>query len=362
MEKKGKEKFVFPIGSTERLAQIGISGLTFDQSVVAEYSPKKPVSVLALGDGVEKISHKEAWYLYSTGRTDAYVSLYWSDSLYTEINELATLFVCAYTNGKWTSFGQNPSESKCHGDSSGHVTSSGLIEINGATSIPRSMNQSTRRTLNTTPHTLASSGGVTVTFGTSNPPMNPLPIEVVTFDAVVAGNNTDVKLTWSTASEHNNASFTIEHMFNGESEIVGTIVAQGKAGEGADYSYLHINLSSGTHYYRLLQTDFDGNTTVAADWIAVVIENAERLELAASVAPNPGKCQNIKISVSGITGSKLRYVVADMSGQTLIDRTISTDGMSAFKIDASDWNLQPSVYLIKVFTDNGQTISKFVVE
>ena len=362
MEKKGKEKFVFPIGSTERLAQIGISGLTFDQSVVAEYSPKKPVSVLALGDGVEKISHKEAWYLYSTGRTDAYVSLYWSDSLYTETNELATLFVCAYTNGKWTSFGQNPSESKCHGDSSGHVTSSGLIEINGATSIPRSMNQSTRRTLNTTPHTLASSGGVTVTFGTSNPPMNPLPIEVVTFDAVVAGNNTDVKLTWSTASEHNNASFTIEHMFNGESEIVGTIVAQGKAGEGADYSYLHINLSSGTHYYRLLQTDFDGNTTVAADWIAVVIENAERLELAASVAPNPGKCQNIKISVSGITGSKLRYVVADMSGQTLIDRTIGTDGMSAFQIDASDWNLQPSVYLIKVFTDNGQTVSKFVVE
>jgi hypothetical protein len=84
--------------------------------------------------------------------------------------------------------------------------------------------------------------------------------------------------------------------------------------------------------------------------------------LAASVAPNPGKCQNIKISVSGIRGSQLRYVVADMSGQALIDRAIGTEGTSSLQIDASDWNLQPAVYIIKVFTDGGQTVSKFVVE
>ena len=200
------------------------------------------------------------------------------------------------------------------------------------------------------------------TFGTTKWVDNPLPIELVSFEAVVADNNTDVSLVWTTASEHNNAYFTIEHMFDGELVIVDTIAARGGAGEGADYSYLHINQPVGTHYYRLLQTDFDGQTTEASEWVAVVIENSDQPALSASVAPNPGKCQNIRISVCGISGGKLRYVVADMSGQTIIDRTIGTAGMSSILIDAADWNLQPSVYLIKVFTDNGQTVSKFVVE
>lgn len=201
-----------------------------------------------------------------------------------------------------------------------------------------------------------------VTFGTKRPDINPLPIELISFDAEVIPNNTDVALTWSTASEHNNDYFTIEHMFDGELETVDTIAAKGGAGEGADYDYLHINQSAGTHYYRLLQTDFDGTVTVAADWVAVVIENADKPVLNASVAPNPGQCQNIKVSVSGISGSKLRYVVADMSGQTIVDHTVGTAGMSTFQIDATDWNLQPAMYLIKIFTDNGQTVSKFVVE
>ena len=81
-----------------------------------------------------------------------------------------------------------------------------------------------------------------------------------------------------------------------------------------------------------------------------------------SVVPNPGKCQDMKFTVSGIVGNSLRYVVADMSGQTIIDNTIGTVGMTTIQIEATDWNLQPSMYLIKVFTDNGQTVSKFVVE
>ncbi|MBO7495701.1 MAG: T9SS type A sorting domain-containing protein, partial [Salinivirgaceae bacterium] len=187
------------------------------------------------------------------------------------------------------------------------------------------------------------------------------PIELYSFDASVTPNN-DVRLNWSTASEHNNAYFTIEHMFDGKSEIVDTILAQGEAGEGADYSYLHINQQVGTHYYRLHQTDFDGITTEASDWVSVTIESGNMTELLMSVTPNPGKCQDMRFTVSGIDGNRLRYVIADMSGQTLIDRTINPAGMSTIQIDATDWNLQPAMYLIKVLTDNGQTVSKFVVE
>ncbi len=362
MQKNGKADFTFPIGSEAHgLAQIGVAGLSASVYMVAEYVTAKPPLVANLDESLKKVSHLESWHLGTDNETKAYLTLYWNDSAYSQIYKPEDLLVAVVENGKWKSIGKGSVE---YVVDKGHITSAQKVTIKGDYTTPRAtMRQSTRRTLTAnTPHTLAAGGGLAVTFGTMNPAENPLPIELLSFDAVVADNNADVRLTWSTASEHNNDYFIVEHMFDGESETIDTIAAKGGAGEGADYSYLHINLSAGTHYYRLLQTDFDGNTTVAAEWVSVVVEDAEHPVLEASVAPNPGKCQNIKISVSGITGSKLRYVVADMSGQTLIDRTISTDGMSAFQIDASDWNLQPSVYLVKVFTDNGQTVSKFVVE
>ena len=367
MSKEGTGAFIFPIGSERGLAQLGVSGFGGTAYLVAEYKTAKPNSVGNLDEAnVAKVSHLESWHISNKDNINADLTLYWNDAKYSEINDPNELLVAVLSGGKWYSYGYGGSEStEITEEDCGHgwVKSGKPITIKKSSSTSSSMRQgATRRTLNSTPHTLAETGGTDVTFGTKQPAINPLPIELLLFDAVAAGNNADVKLAWSTASEHNNAFFTIEHMFDGESEMVDTIAAQGGAGVGADYSYLHINLPAGTHYYRLLQTDFDGQTTVASDWSAVVLENTERPELAASVAPNPGKCQNIKISVSGIAGSKLRYVVADMSGQSLIDRTISTDGMSTFQIDASDWNLQPAMYLVKVFTDNGQTVSKFVVE
>ena len=359
MQKNGKRDFTFPIGIAGRLAPIGITGITTEAYITAEYSYEKPRSVLNLGPGIQKVSCLEAWYLGNTGSTQANITLYFNNTESSEMTELSSLLVVANTGGSWESLGLNATGSSM-GEGKAVLVSNTKTSISGTTT-PRSLRQTTRRTLNsTTPHTLAASGTI-VTAGTTNRWVNPLPIELFSFDATVTPNN-DVRLNWSTASEHNNAYFTIEHTFNGETEMIADVAAQGVAGEGADYSYLHINQPAGTHYYRLHQTDFDGTTTVASDWVAVVVEDAEQPVLQASVAPNPGHCQNIKISVSGISGGKFRYVVADMSGQTVIDRTVGTAGATSYQIDAIDWNLQPSVYLLKVFTDNGQTVSKFVVE
>ena len=364
MEKKGKSDFVFPIGSEEHgLAQIGVSGLTSDAHLIAEYVTAKPALVANLDEAnLKKVSHLESWHLGngSSSSTHALLTLYWNDSTYSQIYKPEDLLVAYVDNGVWKSLGMGSVEYEVE---AGNVTSATKVEIGGSYRTPRAaMRQSARRTLNSsTPQALGDGGGVLTTFGTMNPVMNPLPIELYSFDATVTP-NADVRLNWSTASEHNNAYFTIEHMFDGESDIVDTVKAKGGAGVGADYSYLHINQPAGTHYYRLHQTDYDGETTVASDWVAVVIENAEQLVLTASVAPNPGRCQDMKFMIGGISGGKLRYVVADMSGQSLIDRTVATAGSSSYQIDAIDWNLQPAMYLIKVFTDNGQMVVKFVVE
>ena len=361
MQKNGKDNFTFPIGITGQLAPIKLTGITTEAYITAEYSQEKPRSVLNLGAGIQKVSCLEAWYLGNTGSTQANITLYFNNTESSEMSELSSLLVVANTGGSWESLGLNATGSSMDAEAGKAVLVSNTKTSISGTTTPRSLRQTTRRTLNsTTPHTLAASGTI-VTAGTTNRWVNPLPIELFSFDATVTPNN-DVRLNWSTASEHNNAYFTIEHTFNGETEMIADVAAQGVAGEGADYSYLHISQPAGTHYYRLHQTDFDGTTTVASDWVAVVVEDAEQPVLQASVAPNPGHCQNIKISVSGISGGKFRYVVADMSGQTVIDRTVGTAGATSYQIDAIDWNLQPSVYLLKVFTDNGQTVSKFVVE
>ncbi len=361
MERDGQSNFVFPIGSERGLAQLGVKGLPRTATLVAEYKTAKPQSVEEIDENnLKTVSQLESWHIYNKNDIPASLTLYWNDNKYSQIHDDEKLVVAVLNGGKWYSFGRNGSYIS-DDDSIGYVTSQTLT-IKSGSSAPKTMRSgATRRTLNSTPKALADNGGTEVTFGTMFPEINPLPIELYSFDAE-ATPNADVRLNWSTASENNNAYFTIEHMYDGNFEIVDTVEAQGRAGEGADYSYLHINQPVGTHYYRLHQTDFDGTTTVASDWVAVVIENSEQLVLSASVAPNPGRCQNIKISVTGISGSKFRYVVADMSGQTVIDHTIGTTGATSYQIDAIDWNLQPAMYLIKIFTDNGQTVSKFVVE
>ncbi|MBR5958820.1 MAG: T9SS type A sorting domain-containing protein [Salinivirgaceae bacterium] len=359
MEKQGPDDFVFPIGADTVLGKIGIWGLgNTDVNIVAEYANARPSRVKPRDESLTNVSTIEYWKLYKTtsGSNNPYLTLYWQDSERSQIGNDVLLRVTVYNDGKWNDYGNDGSNMK---DGSGYVKSRNKVNLAVNTSTSSAHKGVAR--LYAAPKAMGSSNVTMVTFASIDPIINPLPIELFSFDATVTPNN-DVRLNWSTASEHNNAYFTIEHTFNGETEMIADVEAQGVAGEGADYSYLHINQPAGTHYYRLHQTDFDGTTTVASDWVAVVVEDAEQPVLQASVAPNPGRCQNIKISVSGISGGKFRYVVADMSGQTVIDRTVGTAGATSYQIDAIDWNLQPSVYLLKVFTDNGQTVSKFVVE
>ncbi|MBO4602980.1 MAG: T9SS type A sorting domain-containing protein [Salinivirgaceae bacterium] len=362
MQKDGKADFVFPIGSEAHgLAQLGVYGLTDAAYLVAEYVTAMPPLVRSLQEPIQKVSWLESWHIGNENTTHAQIELYWSDSSYSQIWKPRELLVAAYQNGQWESLGM--SDVHFSDDSSGYIRSKEKVLISGQYKVPRAAKrQSTNRNLKTAaPRALAGNNGVTVTFATENPSANPLPIELYSFDATATPNN-DVKLNWSTASEHNNAYFTIEHMFDGKSEVVDTVEAKGLSDEGASYSYLHVNQPVGTHYYRLHQTDFDGVTKVASDWVSVTIEADNQAQVLMSVVPNPGRCQDMKFTVSGIVGNSLRYVVADMSGQTIIDNTIGVAGMSTIQIEATDWNLQPSMYLIKVFTDNGQTVSKFVVE
>jgi hypothetical protein len=87
---------------------------------------------------------------------------------------------------------------------------------------------------------------------------SPLPIELVFFSATPIENQR-VILEWQTSSEINNAFFTIERSKNGfDWEIVKKIDGAGNSTTLLNYSVFDNNPHKGVSYYRLKQTDFDG--------------------------------------------------------------------------------------------------------
>ncbi len=90
------------------------------------------------------------------------------------------------------------------------------------------------------------------------PPPPPLPIELVNFDGLET--NGYNLLYWNTASEHNNDYFTLERSLNGDNwKGIIKISGAGNSQLNISYSYLDKSFESGKiNYYRLLQTDFNG--------------------------------------------------------------------------------------------------------
>ncbi len=110
-----------------------------------------------------------------------------------------------------------------------------------------------------------------------------LPIELLSFDAHV--NEAEVDLKWVTSTEVNNDFFTIERTTNTKDwEEVVIINGAGNSSQQIEYFETDYSPISGTSYYRLKQTDFDGNYTYSSI-VPVSIENDKNNGL--NIFPNP---------------------------------------------------------------------------
>ena len=92
---------------------------------------------------------------------------------------------------------------------------------------------------------------------------NPLPVELVSFNATLEGNN--VELTWKTETEVNNFGFEIERgqSLNVKSqttwEKIGFVEGSGNSNSPKEYSFIDRKLHGGSKFqYRLKQLDNDG--------------------------------------------------------------------------------------------------------
>lgn len=104
-------------------------------------------------------------------------------------------------------------------------------------------------------------------------PCTVTPVSLTTFTAVA--NDHNVTLNWQTASEINNAGFSIEHSTDGSSgwESIAFVNGAGTSGSNNNYSFTDLSPKEGVNYYRLNQQDLDGrhvySPVAAADFSAI---------------------------------------------------------------------------------------------
>lgn len=188
------------------------------------------------------------------------------------------------------------------------------------------------------------------TLGNLNGGANPLPIELISFDAKMIDNG-EVNTTWITATETNNDYFTIEKSTDAlHFEIVGKVKGAGNSTVPHNYSLIDKNPYSSISYYRLKQTDFDGKFTYS-DLVAV--ESSEKFDF--NVFPNPTTNGDINLSIVGNENDEVLIIVNDLLGRNFYSKIfiLNDNGNAIIALDKLE-NLVPGVY--NIFATNNEKL------
>jgi hypothetical protein len=141
----------------------------------------------------------------------------------------------------------------------------------------------------------------------------PLPVVLSYFKAEPQTDK--VRLYWATATETNNALFTVEKSLDGQTfSPIGTVAGAGNSNTEKDYELYDPHPVEGIQYYRLRQTDKDGRFTNSA--IVLVRYGGTSTKQQITVYPNPTKGL-VTLKADGgapLTGTAL---VLDMNGKVL---------------------------------------------
>lgn len=177
----------------------------------------------------------------------------------------------------------------------------------------------------------------------------PLPVELVSFTSACDHNN--VQLTWMTASEQNNSHFTIERSDDGVAyRAIGIIPGANTSSQIHSYTFTDTEPTTGTTYYRLRQTDFNGQETTTSPLVQEQCgTNGETIH----AFSNGG---DLAVSIYTPSASEYTVSVYDDQGKLLMANEISAaEGANRFTFA----QLFPAVgiYMVVVTGDSGITYS-----
>ena len=169
-----------------------------------------------------------------------------------------------------------------------------------------------------------------------------LPIDLVSFEGKCENNETELEFV--VASQENNDYFSIHRSENATDwNLVGEIEGVGNTSTQMTYKWIDNNPISGTNYYRLSQTDYDGTSESFAP-IVVTCETAPIDGY--SVYPNPADgLLNIDLELEHNQGDEVSIEVRDINGKIIQMQQVQlTRGYNHLEVDLSE--IPSGVYMI----------------
>jgi hypothetical protein len=145
-----------------------------------------------------------------------------------------------------------------------------------------------------------------------------LPIDLSSFTGQC--NNNNIVLAWATASESNNDYFTVERSEDGADwDVIGTVKSEGNSSITQNYSFTTGETNDKVSYYRLKQTDLDGNFKY---FNVISVENCSQDLTTVNIYPNPTNGRSLFGRINLKANAAYSIVIFDAFGK-LVSRSES---------------------------------------
>ncbi len=180
-----------------------------------------------------------------------------------------------------------------------------------------------------------------------------LPVTLSSFSGKVQKNSNFIQ--WSTASETNCDFFSLqfatdEHQFT----TIATLKGAGTSSVSKNYSFTHLTPVAGKNYYRLIQTDFDGQQHVLGT--INVLRNQTASSLQISIQNNV-----LYASVADIELSQpIVARIYDLGGRLLQQQTLDSPNNGELLAINLPAELHKGLYLLQINTGNTMLNGKFI--
>jgi Secretion system C-terminal sorting domain len=180
-----------------------------------------------------------------------------------------------------------------------------------------------------------------------------LPVDLLSFTGQC--NNNHIALNWTTATETNNDYFTIERSEDGNSwETIGTIKSAGNSSANQNYSFTVDESLNAISYFRLKQTDLDGNFKY---FQTIQVNNCTVNITEVNIYPNPSNGLAISGSVNLKDNQPYAIEIFNSLGM-MVSHNSSTQSEFTIYFPHS---LLPGVYYTRISSAGFSTAKSFLV-
>ena len=167
---------------------------------------------------------------------------------------------------------------------------------------------------------ITSAGGIVIE-GIQQPySSSTLPVTLLQFTALTTDKK-DVVLKWTTLSEYNIKTFTVERSKDGLSfKKLSSQQSLGNAITQQNYQTVDASPFEGISYYRLRQTDLNGKEIVS-NTVAVTIKSEDA---SISAFPNPTTTV-LHLKVNTASSGQLAFTITTLDGKHIMQQKITAD-------------------------------------